>query len=98
MTYSAILYSKLTMTSWYNGSLNNKVSKFVEVAGRTAAELLDDREVVEELKKSNPRLLEYLASNASLHPQLLEFVTQMPTTSDSSARQFKYPMVACELL
>lgn len=90
-------FSKLTMASWYNESIGVKVNKFVETAGRDAADLLEDREVLDELKKSNPKLLEYVGATPTLLRQLLAYVAQMPKLSDSPARQFKYPMAACEL-
>merc|ERR1712061_594298 len=65
--------------------------------GFTLEQLLDEDELLQECKSQNTKLIEFLSQPETLG-KLVQYVVEMPTATDSEARQFKYPFVASEVL
>jgi phage FluMu gp28-like protein len=66
------------MSSWYNEGIGVKIAKFTEETGHTAADIIQDAEIVAELKKNNPKLIEYLSNNQTILDELIGYVSELP--------------------
>eukprot|EP00179_Madagascaria_erythrocladioides_P023867 CAMPEP_0198357046 /NCGR_PEP_ID=MMETSP1450-20131203/125230_1 /TAXON_ID=753684 ORGANISM="Madagascaria erythrocladiodes, Strain CCMP3234" /NCGR_SAMPLE_ID=MMETSP1450 /ASSEMBLY_ACC=CAM_ASM_001115 /LENGTH=264 /DNA_ID=CAMNT_0044063617 /DNA_START=109 /DNA_END=900 /DNA_ORIENTATION=- len=64
----------------------------------TLEELLDEEEILQEVKSQNRKLLDYL-TRPDVLKTLISFITTLPPDADAdSKRRFKYPFLACEIL
>jgi len=63
----------------------------------TLEELLDEDEILQEVKSQNKKLLDFLTKPATLL-KLFEYITQEPPEDADPKRRFKYPFLACEIL
>jgi len=60
-------------------------------------ELLDEEEILQEVKSQNKKLLDFLTEPATLL-KLFEYITKDPPDDADPKRRFKYPFLACEIL
>jgi hypothetical protein len=63
----------------------------------TLQQLLDEEEVLQEVKGQNKRLLSYMTSPAVLS-QLIEYITVPAPENAELKRRFKFPFLSCEIL
>mmetsp|Transcript_42047 Transcript_42047/g.70016 ORF Transcript_42047/g.70016 Transcript_42047/m.70016 type:complete len:1016 (-) Transcript_42047:245-3292(-) len=63
----------------------------------TLQNLLDEDELIQEVKSMNKKLVAYL-SQPDILKDLLVLLTTEPETSASVERRFKYPFLACEIV
>jgi len=63
----------------------------------TLEDLLDEDELLQELKAHHNKLVEYL-SRVEILKQLVDYLTIDPDESADNKRRYKYPYVACEIL
>lgn len=59
-------------------------------------ELLDEDDLIQEVKSLNSRLIDYLQRREVVE-KLVQYLTEGPGDSDDPKRQFKYPYAACEI-
>jgi len=63
----------------------------------TLEELLDEEEILQEVKSQNKKLLDFLTQPATLL-KLFEYITKDAPEDVDPKRRFKYPFLACEIL
>mmetsp|Transcript_8349 Transcript_8349/g.14426 ORF Transcript_8349/g.14426 Transcript_8349/m.14426 type:complete len:827 (+) Transcript_8349:168-2648(+) len=64
----------------------------------TLEELLDEEEILQEVKSQNKRLLDFL-TQPDILKVLIQFITVEPNDAEEeSKRRYKYPFLACEIL
>lgn len=63
----------------------------------TLDELLDEEEILQEVKSQNKKLLDFLTQPATLL-KLFEYITKDPPEDADPKRRFKYPFLACEIV
>lgn len=74
------------------------IDTILDKEGYTLEELLDEEEILQEVKSQNKRLLDFL-TQPDILKVLIEFITVEPPEGDEeSKRKFKYPFLACEIL
>ncbi|CAJ1414123.1 unnamed protein product, partial [Effrenium voratum] len=73
------------------------LEKLLKTPGCSVEALLDEEEVIQEFKTGNPSLVARLSEPDALKV-LMDFITREPSPEASSARCFRYPFVAVELM
>jgi len=63
----------------------------------TLEELMDEEEILQEVKSQNKKLMDFLTQPATLY-KLFDYITNDPPEEADPKRRFKYPFLACEIL
>mmetsp|Transcript_8983 Transcript_8983/g.37062 ORF Transcript_8983/g.37062 Transcript_8983/m.37062 type:complete len:598 (-) Transcript_8983:68-1861(-) len=79
--------------SWNSGSAINTI---LEKETFTLEELLNEDDILSELKAQNKKLIDYLSEAATLE-KLMKYVIEEPS-EDSDEKQFKYPYLCAEII
>ncbi|CAM9399502.1 unnamed protein product, partial [Phaeothamnion confervicola] len=73
------------------------INDMLEKEHFTLTELLDEDEVLQEVKSLNPKLITFLATPESVR-QMVQFMTVPAAFDDDDRRKLKYPYMSCEVL
>lgn len=79
--------------SWNSGSAINTI---LEKESFTLEELLNEDDILSELKTQNKKLIDYLSEPATLE-KLMRYVVEEPSES-SNEKQYKYPYLSAEII
>ncbi|KAG6613372.1 putative serine/threonine-protein phosphatase 6 regulatory subunit [Phytophthora cinnamomi] len=86
---------------WAQGSslfnISSPLNDLLEKDGFTLEEVLQEDELVQEVKTRNTKLIDFLSQEAVLQ-KLVEYVVVSPEDPSDDLRTLKYPYMACEVI
>ncbi|GMF14250.1 unnamed protein product [Phytophthora lilii] len=86
---------------WAQGSslfnISSPLNDLLEKDDFTLEQVLQEDELVQEVKTRNTKLLDFLSQEAVLQ-KLVEYVVQTPEDPSDDLRTLKYPYMACEVI
>jgi hypothetical protein len=80
--------------SWYNA--HSDATRRLELlidSKPTLEQLLDFPDFLELLKAYHPKVLEYITNSFDLPREMVRFITQSPTETDSDSRKYRLPLL-----
>ncbi|TYZ58483.1 hypothetical protein PybrP1_004188 [[Pythium] brassicae (nom. inval.)] len=95
------LFSMDDSSVWGKGSslfnISSPLNDLLEKDDFTLEQVLEEDELIQEVKTRNTKLLEFLAREKSVL-QMIEYVVRAPEDPSDDLRALKYPYMACEVL
>lgn len=90
------------MIPWFPGpsSQPSKIEELLQQSAPPIESLLNEEDVVVELKNLNPKLLDYFTQNQDSIKKLIFYITEEPLSNEhmDENRCYKFPFVASQIL